>query len=281
MNFLDIISKENLKDADLIKLIFLDYEKRRRRKILYSKDDYLPQNLIKVYFKSEGRLEFSKILANFRRKYIYNENEIENVHNSAERKGLSEVYNYIEGETTDKCPNIYVILVLHSLLYSKVPYPEFGGSFRKNSACISGSDVKTTEPEKISEEVSKLFPVYQDMLEFAPLIKETNDVDLLLEYIDRCVELKCRLIEIHPFIDGNGRTFRALVNLLFRKVGLPPIYVRKAEKSNYIEAMDKAIRLKDTSSIKKFYYYKICDSIIELDIKERQKESSKVKTKTF
>ena len=100
-------------------------------------------------------------------------------------------------------------------------------------------------------------------------------MELLMDYIDRAIEIKCKLIEIHPFEDGNGRTFRALVNLLFRKINLPPIYVRKLEKREYIEAMDRAIRLKDTSSIKKFYYYKICDSIIELDIKERVKQAEK------
>ena len=102
---------------------------------------------------------------------------------------------------------------------------------------------------------------------------------MMMDYIDKSIELKCRLIEMHPFQDGNGRTFRALVNLLFRKVNLPPIYVKRTEKGDYIEAMDRAVRLKDTSSIKKFYYYKICDSIVELDINERIKKEEKVKIK--
>ena len=50
------------------------------------------------------------------------------------------------------------------------------------------------------------------------------------------------------------------------------------KEAEYIEAMDKAVRLKDTASIKKFYYYKICDSIVELDIKERVKQTEKQKT---
>lgn len=67
-----------------------------------------------------------------------------------------------------------------------------------------------------------------------------------------------------------------MVNLLFRKVNLPPVYVRNKEKAEYIEAMDRAIRLKDTKTIRKFYYYKICDSIIELDINERDKQRTLV-----
>lgn len=281
MSFLDVIATENLQDSDLIKLIFLDYEKRKREGKLYSKDDYIPQNLIKVYFKSGDRLDFSKIMYNFKRKYIYNENELENVHNKEERDGVSAVYDYIKDGMKDKCPNIYVILVLHSLLYSKVPYPEFGGSFRTTAACISNSDVKTTNPSDIPMEVGKLYFEYDQLLKLAEIVKETGNMELLMQYIDRAVEIKCKLIEIHPFVDGNGRTCRALVNLLFRKINLPPIYVKKAEKKEYIEAMDRAIRLRDTSSIKKFYYYKICDSIVELDINERVKQDTLGNQKTL
>lgn len=279
MGLLDAIASRNLEDSDLIKLIFLDYENKKKQKKLYSKDDYIPRNLIKVYFKSNGHLDFSEILNNFKKKYIYNENEIENVHNKEERDGVSVIYDYIKNSYNETCPNIYVILVLHSLLYSKVPYPEYGGKFRQSCACISNSDIKTTEPENISREISKLYPVYDDILKLGKLVEETNNMELLIKYIDECIKLKCRLVEIHPFADGNGRTCRALVNLLFRKINLPPIYVKKSEKGEYIEAMDRAIRLGDLSSINRFYYYKICDSIIELDINERIKESEKEEAK--
>lgn len=254
---------------EFIKNTFIKYEQRKEDGMLYSKDDFIPQNLIKLYFGSSSNLAFEQIVLNFKTKYINNENEIENVHNIEEFQGMSEVYDYINDCMNDKCPNIYVLLVLHSLLYSKVPYPEFGGKFRKVCACISNSDVKTVEPENIAMEISKLYPAYQKILLFANMIRDTNNVEFLMDYIDQCIDLKCRLVEIHPFEDGNGRTCRALLNLLFRKVGLPPVYVTLEEKEEYIDAMDKAIRLSDHSSIKKFYYYKICDSIIELDIKQQ------------
>jgi len=285
MSVYDIINKKYVEDEDIIKLILLSYEKRKKEKRLYSKDDELPQTLIKEYFMLDGRSDFSRILYNFKRKYIYNENEIENIHTKEERDGLNEVYNYIKEHEKDVCPNIYVILILHKLLYSKVPFPEFGGKFRNSVACISESDVKTTDPNSISQEIAILYPIYDRLLIQSKVIREADDYESLIGYIDECIELKCRLVEIHPFEDGNGRTFRALVNLLFRKIGLPPVYVKKSEKNEYIAAMDKAIRLKDTSTIKKFYYYKILDSIVELDLKERMKqeklEQGKTLTKTM
>lgn len=259
-------------DIDFIILVFLSYQIRKMQNKLYSSDDYIPQNLIMMYFSSNYRIDFKNIISNFKDKYIYNENEIENVYNEYERAGISEVYNYIEEKENDKCLNIYVILIIHQLLYSKVPYKEFGGKFRNSSACISNSDVRTTEPENISKEIAALYDYYQNLLELSLEVNKSLEVNLLMLYIDKVIELKCKLVEIHPFFDGNGRTFRALTNLLFRKVNLPPIYVKKEEKETYINAMDSAIRLNDLSLIRKFYYYKICDSIIELDLSEKVKD---------
>lgn len=261
-------------NVELIQALFEAYELRKKNKTLYSSNDSLPQSLITLYYDSEDRMDFNNIVSNFKKKYIYNENEMENIHTPSERDGLSVVYDYVKDGNNDYCPNVYVIMVLHSLLYSKVPYPEFGGKLRNATAFISNSDIQSTEPSKIPQEIAALYNEYDNLLKTSEIIKETNNSSLLMQYIDRCIELKCRLIEIHPFPDGNGRTMRGMLNLLFRKVNLPPVYIKNKEKAEYIEGMDRAIRQKDTTTIKKFYYYKICDSIIDLDIKERQKNAN-------
>ena len=99
----------------------------------------------------------------------------------------------------------------------------------------------------------------------------------MIEYINECLKLKCHLIQIHPFQDGNGRTMRALVNMLFKVAGIPPVYVRLSERKRYLEAMNKAISEKDYTNINQFYYYKICDSILELDLNQRIKQELKPK----
>ena len=52
------------------------------------------------------------------------------------------------------------------------------------------------------------------------------------------------------------------------------MYITLAEKDEYREAMGKAIGDGDYSVIKNFYRYKICDSIVELDINRRIRNSN-------
>ena len=53
----------------------------------------------------------------------------------------------------------------------------------------------------------------------------------------------CSLIEfIHPFIDGNGRTGRLLMNLQLIRAGLPPINVKFTDRRRYYDAFDNYAR---------------------------------------
>jgi hypothetical protein len=49
-----------------------------------------------------------------------------------------------------------------------------------------------------------------------------------------------RFEQIHPFLDGNGRVGRLVLNLLLVRLGHPPAIIYKRERSQYLRALRRA-----------------------------------------
>ena len=115
------------------------------------------------------------------------------------------------------------------------------------------------------------------MEERAKKLKENNSDEEITSFIYDAVKLSADMLLVHPFFDGNGRTIRALTNKLFIEAGIPPIYVTLKEKDEYIKALVNGRETNDYSQLYGFYLYKICDSIVVLDINkyiEEEKETT-------
>ncbi len=132
--------------------------------------------------------------------------------------GHGEAYDYLFRLSKKKNITEEDILEFHKLFYYRID-KENAGTYRKVPVIIAGLDVKFPPPSKIK-------PLMQEFVKEIPSLMEKNHP---VEYSSL---LHLRLVNIHPFIDGNGRTARLLMNLALLQAGyvitiIPPILRRE------------------------------------------------------
>jgi Fic family protein len=66
-----------------------------------------------------------------------------------------------------------------------------------------------------------------------------------------------RLVDIHPFNDGNGRTARLLMNLILIRGGYPPVAVRPQDRLAYIRALQQSQAGQGTESFDTLLYERL------------------------
>lgn len=102
--------KEDVFDLETIMYVaFMEYKNRKRSREIYNIYDFIPQNLIKLYYSRDtNHSDFSSIVSNFKAKYLDQQSKLEGAHTAQEIAGLSAVYDYIRSDDWKKCPNIYI-----------------------------------------------------------------------------------------------------------------------------------------------------------------------------
>lgn len=73
------------------------------------------------------------------------------------------------------------------------------------------------------------------------LVQWLNSEDTLhLHPVEFAALAHYKLVYVHPFVDGNGRTSRLLMNLILMQASYPPITIRKEQRAEYYAALDTA-----------------------------------------
>ena len=277
-----MLSNVGVDPYDLLIQLFLGYKYRKNNKTLYEQTAVVPTMLITLYYSlSPGEIEFDALKKNFIKKYVKNESQIEGVndtdiHGKEEIEGLGDMYEYLHSEEMEKFFSVYSLKDLHRKLFGRTPFPEYAGHYRNGPVYLKGSNVGLCDYYMVERELYALSGTIDYLHEAAKLVRGSGNASELFCFLDQVVELNCKLIWIHPFQDGNGRTVRAFINKLLEDAGLPPIYIKANERTAYHTAMNLANGEEhDFTAIKAFYRYKICDSILELDIEERYRRGNK------
>lgn len=83
----------------------------------------------------------------------------------------------------------------------------------------------------------------------------------------RAIVLKTWLTHIHPFLDGNGRTSRAVMNLELIRAGLPSVIIRRTDRPRYYEALAESDLGGDLGPISELIFARAEDALRDLERK--------------
>jgi Fic family protein len=114
---------------------------------------------------------------------------------------------------------------IHRLILNAIDQ-ENAGVYRKENVIIGGARHIPPDYFLVPEQMSQLVAWYFQSDGLHPIARATM--------------IHSDFVKIHPFVDGNGRTARLLMNLELMKNGYPPIVIRKEIRAAYYDSLDKA-----------------------------------------
>ena len=151
--------------------------------------------------------------------------------------GHRDAFNYICDLVKDKPPlTESVIKQIHSLVLADKPLDR--GNYRRVPVRIMGALHIPPQPYAIEPRMYELLQDYG---------KDDRNI------VEKLAEFHIRFESIHPFIDGNGRTGRLLVNLELMKAGYPPIDIKFADRKRYYDAFDEYCLKHSPSAMTKLF----------------------------
>lgn len=191
---------------------------------------------------TEGELE--RLNEDFLVEYTYNSNAIEgntlslretdmvlrgltidqkSLREHLEVIGHKEAFDYVRELVRDKAPlSEKIIKDIHYLVLSDKK--DDRGVYRRVPVRIMGAVHEPVQPYMIIPRMEKLLKDYKESKE---------------DIVTKLARFHVDFESIHPFIDGNGRTGRLLVNLELMKAGYPPIDIKFTDRMKYYKAFDE------------------------------------------
>lgn len=191
---------------------------------------------------TEGELE--RLNEEFLTEYTYNSNAIEgntltlretdmvlrgltidkkSLKEHLEVIGHKEAFDYVKqlvSENAEISENL--IKDIHYLVLADKK--DDGGVYRRIPVRIMGAAHEPVQPYLIIPKMEELLEQYKNSKE---------------DIVTKLARFHIEFEDIHPFIDGNGRTGRLLINLELMKAGYPPIDIKFSDRLKYYEAFDE------------------------------------------
>ncbi|MBU0899183.1 MAG: Fic family protein [Nanoarchaeota archaeon] len=142
-------------------------------------------------------------------------------------------YEFMKGYTGEF--NQKFLLKVHELLTQNTNC-KIAGDYRDHEVRISGSEWIPPTHEKVKEEMRKIFQWHYSAR------KKLHPIEL-------GAILHNKLVRIHPFADGNGRTSRIVMNWILMKNKFPMFYIELRNKIKYYDAVEEGDKGNDEAII--------------------------------
>lgn len=150
----------------------------------------------------------------------------------------------LEGADPSRAPDEDLVCELHRRIVAR-SRPDIAGFYSTHPRRIAGSTAVFPTPAKIPG----LMAAFGAWLSGAPATRQT------------AWEAHWRLVAIHPFSDGNGRTARLLMNLILIRAGCPPVSVRPEDRAAYLDALEVCSSAGDGAALSTFLDARLLDTL--------------------
>lgn len=198
-----------------------------------------------ISMEGRNKIPYEKIKVLIEHKQIpnYSEREIKEVLNHVK------CYEKIcEWSKTKKDLSEEDIKDLHHLLEDEI---YIGGVYRNVNISINEAQHQPPNYIKVYDRMKRLF---DDII--------TND----FSYLEKGVFIHAHLAKIHPFLDGNGRLGRLVLNFYLMKAGYLPISIAVSEREAYFKTIDEFKINRDIKPLTSFVINKLVERY-ELELK--------------
>ena len=228
----------------------------------YGYDDSRDADFVKLAervraMRAQGRLSrdvLYRIRKHFRIKSIYHSNAIEGnllgvgetrqvvelgltitgkpLKDQAEARNLSAALDFLEklAGTSDQPIIQNDLRQLHAFVLDGLS--DEAGTYRSVEVSISGSDYAPPGPESVPSEMAE-FSTW-----LAGVSTPSDDEFASLSGLIAAATAHTWFVTIHPFIDGNGRVARLLMNLVLMRYGFPIAIISKEDRFRYYDALE-------------------------------------------
>ena len=134
---------------------------------------------------------------------------------------------------------------IHQLILKNID-DHNAGRYRQQNVLISGATNTPPDYTLLNDKMAQFIDWYNTKAD-------------LMHPIERAAKVHADFIGIHPFIDGNGRTSRLIMNLEFMKAGYPPCVITVENRLAYYKALDQWMAFGKTEAFNQL----VADAVLE------------------